>query len=97
MERNENLIIQLEAHTDSRGTASANKSLSQRRAETCVDYLKEKGVVAERMVPVGFGEDVLLVSDAEIARLPKSDQERAHQRNRRTVFKIVAFDYKPAE
>lgn len=97
LERNENLIIQLEAHTDSRGSASANKSLSQRRAETCVDYLKENGVVAERMVAVGYGEDALLVSDAEIARLPKEDQERAHQRNRRTVFKIVAFDYKPAE
>ena len=77
--------------------AIIGQSLSQRRAETCVDYLKENGVVAERMVAVGYGEDALLGSDAEIARLPKEDQERAHQRNRRTVFKIVAFDYKPAE
>ena len=97
LQRNENLVIQLEAHTDSRGGAAANKKLSQDRAETCVNYLKDAGIPAERMVPVGYGEDALLVSDAEINRLPKADQERAHQRNRRTVFKIIAFDYKGDE
>jgi peptidoglycan-associated lipoprotein len=97
LERNENLVIQLEAHTDSRGSASANKKLSQDRAETCVNYLADKGIAAERMVPVGYGEDALLVSDAEINRLPADERERAHQRNRRTVFKIIRFDYKPGE
>ena len=97
LERNENLVIQLEAHTDSRGSASANKKLSQDRAETCVNYLAEKGIATERMVPVGYGEEALLVSDAELNRMPASDRERAHQRNRRTVFKIIRFDYKPGE
>ena len=97
LDRNENLVIQLEAHTDSRGSSSANKKLSQDRAETCVNYLVEKGIASERMVPVGYGEDALLVSDAEINRLPESERERAHQRNRRTVFKIIRFDYKPGE
>lgn len=97
LERNENLVIQLEAHTDSRGSSSANKKLSQDRAETCVNYLAAKGIAAERMVPVGYGEDALLVSDAEINRLPESERERAHQRNRRTVFKIIRFDHKPSE
>ena len=75
----------------------ANKKLSQDRAETCVNYLKDAGIPSDRMVPVGSGEEALLVSDAEISRLPKADQERAHQRNRRTVFKIIAFDYKGDE
>jgi len=97
LERNENLVIQLEAHTDSRGSSAANKTLSQDRAETCVNYLAEKGIAAERMVPVGYGEDALLVSDAEINRMPVDERERAHQRNRRTVFKIIRFDYKPGE
>ncbi len=97
LDRNENLVIQLEAHTDSRGSSSANKKLSQDRAETCVNYLVEKGIASERMVPLGYGEDALLVSDAEINRLPESERERAHQRNRRTVFKIIRFDYKPGE
>ena len=97
LERNENLVIQLEAHTDSRGSASANKKLSQDRAETCVNYLQEKGIAAARMVPVGYGEEALLVSDAEINRMAADDRELAHQRNRRTVFKIIRFDYKPGE
>ena len=97
LERNENLVIQLEAHTDSRGSSSANKKLSQDRAETCVNYLTENGIAAERMQPMGFGEDALLVSDAEINSMPASERERAHQRNRRTVFKIIRFDYKPGE
>jgi peptidoglycan-associated lipoprotein len=46
---------------------------------------------------VGYGEDALLVSDAEINRMPVDERERAHQRNRRTVFKIIRFDYKPGE
>ena len=49
------------------------------------------------MQPMGFGEDALLVSDAEINSMPASERERAHQRNRRTVFKIIRFDYKPGE
>ena len=87
----------VEAHTDSRGSASANKKLSQDRAETCVNYLQEKGIAAARMVPVGYGEEALLVSDAEINRMAAGDRELAHQRNRRTVFKIIRFDYKPGE
>ena len=75
----------------------ANKKLSQDRAETCVSYLKDAGIPSERMFPVGYGEEALLVSDAEINSMPKDDQERAHQRNRRTVFKIIAFDYKGDE
>ena len=90
-------VIQLEAHTDSRGGAVANKKLSQDRAETCVNYLQEKGIAAARMVPVGYGEDALLISDAEINRMAAEDREMAHQRNRRTVFKIIRFDYKPGK
>ena len=66
-------------------------------AETCVNYLQEKGIAAARLVPVGYGEDALLISDAEINRMAAEDREMAHQRNRRTVFKIIRFDYKPGE
>ena len=95
LERNENLVIQLEAHTDSRGSSSANKALSQDRAETCVNYLIERGIARDRLVAKGYGEDALLVSDAEINKMPAGERENAHQRNRRTVFKIIRFDYKP--
>jgi outer membrane protein OmpA-like peptidoglycan-associated protein len=91
------LVIELRSHTDSRGGASANMTLSQQRAETCVQYLIENGISADRLVPRGMGESELLVSDADIARLPEEARESAHQRNRRTRFTILRFDYKSDE
>jgi peptidoglycan-associated lipoprotein len=95
--RNENLVIQLEAHTDSRGTDSSNKQLSQKRAETCVNFLLDQGISVDRLVPFGHGEEKLIFTDAQIAKLPQSEREDAHQVNRRTVFKIIRFDYIPTE
>lgn len=93
---NPTIIIELAAHTDSRGNDKANQVLSQKRAQTCVSYLIERGIAAERMVPVGYGETKLLVSDAEINALPTNEErEVAHQKNRRTVFRVLSWDYVP--
>ena len=70
--------------------------LSQRRAQTCVDYLISRGIEADRLVAVGRGEEQLLISDAEINALAtEAEREAAHQKNRRTVFRILRFDYVP--
>lgn len=54
-----NIVVELMAHTDSRGSSSANKTLSQKRAQSCVNYLvNEKGLPADRLVPRGYGEDI---------------------------------------
>jgi outer membrane protein OmpA-like peptidoglycan-associated protein len=96
MERNETFVVQLESHTDSRGNASYNRELSQKRAQTCVDYLISRGVARDRLVAVGLGKERLLISDADIAKMStEEDKERAHQANRRTVFRILRFDYDP--
>lgn len=95
---NPTLVIQLEAHTDTRGGADYNQKLSQRRAETCVKYLIGKGIAEERLTPKGLGESVPLISDKEInAMKTEEEQEQAHQVNRRTVFKILSYDYVPPE
>ena len=50
------------------------------------------------MIPVGYGEDRLKISDAEINKLAtKEEQEAAHQVNRRTVFSVLSYDYVPKE
>jgi outer membrane protein OmpA-like peptidoglycan-associated protein len=54
---NPNITIELSAHTDYRGSDEYNKALSQKRAETVVDYLIKKGIAAERLTPVGYGEE----------------------------------------
>jgi len=54
---NPNVTIELSAHTDFRGSADYNKRLSQRRAESVVNYLIEHGIAADRLTPVGYGEE----------------------------------------
>ncbi|MGE0560881.1 MAG: OmpA family protein [Flavobacteriales bacterium] len=88
---NPTLKIELSAHTDSRGGDKYNEDLSQRRAQSCVDYLIKGGIATDRLVSKGYGEQQLIVSDAEIAKLKFEDEkEEAHQQNRRTEFKILS-------
>lgn len=66
---NPNITIELMSHTDSRDTEEFNLTLSQRRAQSVVDYLIEKGIEPERLSPVGYGESSPKVVDSEIASL----------------------------
>lgn len=54
---NPNITIELAAHTDYKGSDTYNKQLSQRRAEQVVKYLISKGIAADRLTPVGYGEE----------------------------------------
>ncbi|MDF1671868.1 MAG: OmpA family protein [Vicingaceae bacterium] len=101
---NPQITIQLRSHTDFRGSASYNQKLSQRRAQSCVDYLvKEKGIAADRITAKGMGEnepikgaDGTVLSEKYIKALKsKEEVEAAHQRNRRTDFKVLRTDYVP--
>ncbi len=95
---NPTIIIELQAHTDSRGSNANNLNLSQRRAQSCVDYLASKGIPGERMVAKGYGETRLRITDAQIAKMPtEEEKEAAHQKNRRTEFSVLSFDYVPME
>jgi outer membrane protein OmpA-like peptidoglycan-associated protein len=54
---NPNVAIELSAHCDYKGPAEYNKLLSQRRAETVVQYLVEHGIEADRLTPMGYGKE----------------------------------------
>ena len=56
LQRNPNITIGLRSHTDYRDTDAKNKVLSQSRAQSCVDYLIEKGIASDRLTAVGMGE-----------------------------------------
>ncbi|MFW5820113.1 MAG: OmpA family protein [Bacteroidota bacterium] len=64
---NPNITIELRSHTDSRGTEEDNQILSQRRAQSVVDYLISKGISADRLEAKGYGETEPKVVDEEIA------------------------------
>lgn len=98
-----NIIIELGSHTDCRAGTSYNDRLSMLRAKACVDYLvKEKGLPAARISCKGYGEnrplkmtDGTVLSETFIASVKdKKKQEYYHQLNRRTVFRVLSFDYK---
>ena len=48
--------IEVQAHTDSDGPAQYNQWLSERRAQSVIDYLVQKGISSRRLVPMGYGE-----------------------------------------
>jgi peptidoglycan-associated lipoprotein len=63
---NPNVTIELMSHTDSRDTEEYNLDLSQKRAQSVVMYLIEKGIQADRLSPKGYGESSPKVVDAAI-------------------------------
>jgi len=88
---NDNFSIEINAHTDTRGSDKLNLKLSQARAQSCVDYLMSKGISKNRLLPTGYGETKPLIIDEEILKMvPKSEEfEAAHQKNRRTAFRVI--------
>ena len=60
---NPNITIELSAHTDLVGNESFNQELSQKRAQSCCDYLIRNGIEKERLTPVGYGKSKPVVCD----------------------------------
>jgi outer membrane protein OmpA-like peptidoglycan-associated protein len=80
--------IELQGHTDSRGSESYNQALSERRAGAVSGYLASRKIDASRLTVKGFGET-----------LPKYDNGTADGRtqNRRVEFLITANEKMKAE
>ena len=60
---NPNITIELSAHTDLKGSDELNNELSQKRAQSCCDYLIAHGIEKERLTPVGYGESKPVIAD----------------------------------
>ncbi|MBI2967772.1 MAG: OmpA family protein [Bacteroidetes bacterium] len=93
---NPTTVIKINSHTDSRADDKYNIELSQKRAQSVVDYLIENGIDAERLTAQGYGESKPQIPDRDINKL-KTEEEReaAHQKNRRTEFEVLRTDYVP--
>ena len=72
--------VLVEGHTDDVGAASTNMRLSQKRADAVRDYLVGKGVSADVLDAIGFGET---------RPLEKARTRSARAKNRRVEFKII--------
>ncbi|NNC94514.1 MAG: OmpA family protein [Chitinophagales bacterium] len=87
---NPDVKIEIGSHTDSRGTTDYNDDLSQRRAESVVNYLISNGVSRKQIRPQGYGERKLV--NRCIDGVECSEEE--HQENRRTTFRVVSANFK---
>ena len=72
--------VTVEGHTDSTGTAEINRKLSQGRAESCVAYIKSKGVKGVVLNATGYGPDRPIADNAT---------EEGKEANRRVEFVIT--------
>jgi peptidoglycan-associated lipoprotein len=99
---NPTIIIEISSHTDSRASNKYNQKLSQARAQACVDYLvNEKKIPKERLVAKGYGEErplrladgTVLTEKYILSKKTKQEQEALFDLNRRSVFKVLSWDY----
>jgi outer membrane protein OmpA-like peptidoglycan-associated protein len=81
---NTQMNLELGAHTDARASTGYNLKLSQRRAESAVNYIIRRGITKDRIKPKGYGESQLINECSDGVECP----EEMHQQNRRTEFKI---------
>ena len=85
MEKYPSLKIKANSHTDSRGRDSYNLWLSQKRAESTVNYMISKGISADRLSKEGFGETRLVNQCEDGVRCSSIE----HELNRRSEFIIT--------
>ncbi|MCC7502635.1 MAG: OmpA family protein [Flavobacteriales bacterium] len=83
LEEHPQVSIVIEAHTDAIGKDDYNLKLSQKRAQSIVDYLVAHGIAKDRLVPVGHGENHPIANNAD---------EEGRGQNRRVEFRIQVQD-----
>lgn len=83
---NPDIIIELSSHTDSVDTESYNMRLSQRRAESAVNYIIQAGISPDRLIAKGYGESMPIAPNS---KPDGSDNPEGRAKNRRTEFKVI--------
>ncbi len=80
MQKNPTIKIEISGHTDNKGDDLYNQTLSQKRAESVVNYLVQKGIVKTRLTAKGYGET---------QPIAPNDTEENKAKNRRTEVKVL--------
>lgn len=88
MKYNRRLTVELGSHTDSRASNEYNMDLSERRAESAVDYIVKNGITRDRISARGYGETRLVNECADGVQCT----EAQHQKNRRTEITVLGID-----
>jgi OOP family OmpA-OmpF porin len=81
-----NVVIEMSAHTDSKGADDYNMTLSDNRARSVMEYILSKGIATERITSHGYGETKPVAPNANA---DGSDNPEGRQLNRRVEFTIL--------
>ena len=85
---NPNIVVELGSHTDSRASNLYNLTLSQKRAESAVEYIIKKGKISQsRITAKGYGETKLLNKCSDNVACTELEQAI----NRRTEIRITGY------
>lgn len=87
MNDNPGIKVELGSHTDSRGSDSYNRWLSQKRSDSAVGYIIGKGISSSRIIAKGYGETQLVNRCSNGVKCSAAE----HRRNRRTEFKLIGL------
>lgn len=72
--------VEISGHTDNVGAPLYNKQLSEKRAQSVYQYLRDNGIDAKRLIPKGYGQE---------RPVSTNETEEGRQANRRIEFKII--------
>ena len=87
LQDNPHITVELGSHTDSRASNSYNLTLSQKRAQSAVNYIVSKGIAKSRITAKGYGESKL----RNRCKDGVNCSEEEHQENRRTEIKVLGY------
>ncbi|MEG1497951.1 MAG: OmpA family protein [Bacteroidales bacterium] len=79
--KNPNILFEIEAHADERGSEEYNQELTDRRLQSTSNYVEKKGFDLERIIGKSYGKKQPLIANA------KTEEE--HRLNRRTTFTLL--------
>ena len=85
LNQNPGYNVEVQGHTDSKGSDEYNIKLSERRANEAKSYIVAKGINAERVIAKGYGESTPLAPNEKDG----VDDPEGRARNRRVEFKIL--------
>jgi outer membrane protein OmpA-like peptidoglycan-associated protein len=83
LKANSGVTVAIDAGADPRGSVLYNQRLSERRAKAVKDYLVARGVAADRITTLGYGEGLLAC---------RTTGEACWQKNRRADFLVKVLD-----
>jgi len=88
LEKRPDINVEIDGHTDSKGSDAYNQKLSEQRAQSVMQYLVDHGIAADRLSAAGFGESMPVADNA-------TDEGR--ELNRRVELKVLETGFAPQE